>query len=101
MHKPLGNKMTEAMKVVDIAKKSGLSTHMMAYNAFGDGKDMNQIKKWIDAGAIGRLKEIHNWTNRPVWPQYSEIPTEKPPIPEGFNWDLWLGPAEMRDYHHA
>jgi len=101
MHKPLGNKMTEAMKVVDIAKESDLSTHMMAYNAFGDGKDMNQIKKWIDAGAIGRLKEIHNWTNRPVWPQYSEIPTDKPPVPEGFNWDLWLGPAEMRDYHPA
>jgi hypothetical protein len=74
---------------------------MMAYNTFGDGKDMNQIKKWIDAGAIGRLKEIHNWTNRPVWPQYSEIPTDKPPVPEGFNWDLWLGPAEMRDYHPA
>ena len=63
MHKPLGNKMTEAMKVVDMAKASKLSTHMMAYNAFGDG-NMEQIKKWIDAGAIGKLKEIHNWRDR-------------------------------------
>jgi hypothetical protein len=102
MHKPLGNKMTEAMKVVDVAKASpNLATHMMAYNAFGDGKDMNQIKRWIDAGAIGQLKEIHNWTNRPVWPQYAELPTDKPPVPDGFNWDLWLGPAQMRDYHPA
>jgi hypothetical protein len=98
MHKPLGNKMTEAMKVVDLAKASNLSTHMMAYNAFGDG-NMEQIRKWIEAGAIGTLKEIHNWSNRPVWPQYPVIPTDKPPVPDGFNWDLWLGPAEMRDYN--
>ena len=41
---------------------------------------------------IGTLREIHNWTNRPVWPQYTEIPTDQPPVPEGFDWDLWLGP---------
>ncbi len=98
MHKPLGNKMTEAMKVVDLARSSNVSTYMMPYNASADG-NMDQIKKWIDAGAIGKLKEIHNWSNRPVWPQYPVIPTDKPPIPDGFNWDLWLGPAEMRDYH--
>ena len=98
MHKPLGNKMTEAMKVVDVAKASKLSTHMMAYNSSGAG-NLALIKKWIDAGAIGHLKEIHNWSNRPVWPQYPVIPADKPPIPDGFNWDLWLGPAEMRDYH--
>ena len=98
MHKPLGNKMTEAMKVVDAARASSVSTHMMAYNAFGDG-NMDQIKRWIDAGAIGELKEIHNWTNRPVWPQYPVIPTNTPPVPQGFNWDLWLGPAEMRPYN--
>lgn len=98
MHKPLGNKMTEAMQVVDTAKALPLSTHMMAHNAFGSG-NMDQIKQWIDAGAIGNLKEIHNWSNRPVWPQYPVIPTDKPPIPDGFNWDLWLGPAQMRAYH--
>ena len=98
MHKPLGNKMTEAMKVVDMAKSSKLSTFMMAYNAFGDG-NMDQVKKWIDAGAIGKLKEIHNWSNRPVWPQYPVKPTDKPSVPGGLNWDLWLGPSEMRDYH--
>ena len=98
MHKPLGNKLIEAMQLVDAAKASPLSTHMMAHNATGYG-NMNLIKAWIDAGAIGTLREIHNWTNRPVWPQYPVIPTEKPPIPDGLNWDLWLGPAQMRDYH--
>jgi len=45
------------------------------------------------------LLEIHNWTNRPVWPQYTEIPTETPPVPAGLDWDLWLGPALARPYH--
>ena len=98
MHKPLGNKLHEAMKVVDTATASqNLATHIMAYNA-SSGSGINQAKAWLDAGAIGKLREIHNWTNRPVWPQYQEIPTERPPIPPGFNWDLWLGPAQMRDY---
>jgi hypothetical protein len=54
---------------------------------------------WINAGAIGTLMEVHNWTNRPVWPQYPEMPTDKPPVPDGFDWDLWLGPEAERAYH--
>ena len=53
----------------------------------------------IKQGVIGTLREIHNWTNRPVWPQYTEIPTDTPPVPKGFDWDLWLGPALDRPYH--
>jgi hypothetical protein len=71
---------------------------MRAYNAYAEG-DMDLIKSWIEAGAIGTLKEIHNWSNRPVWPQYPKLPTDKPAVPDGFNWDLWLGPAEERAYH--
>ena len=98
MHKPLGNKMHEAMKVVDMATaQQNIATHLMAYNS-SSNNGINQTKAWIDAGAIGRLREIHNWSSRPLWPQYLEIPTEKPPIPRGFNWDLWLGPAQWRDY---
>jgi predicted dehydrogenase len=57
------------------------------------------IAAQVKAGAIGRLREIHNWTNRPVWPQYTEIPSDAPPVPQGFDWDLWLGPALDRPYH--
>lgn len=49
--------------------------------------------------AIGPLREVHNWTNRPVWPQYTEIPTDRPPVPKGLDWSLWLGPAIDRPYH--
>ena len=54
---------------------------------------------WIHDGSIGTLREIHNWTNRPVWPQYPTLPTDTPPVPEGFDWNLWLGPERERPYH--
>jgi hypothetical protein len=60
---------------------------------------MDQVLAWIRDGSIGTLREIHNWTNRPVWPQYPTIPTDAPPVPEGFDWDLWLGPEHERPYH--
>ena len=98
MHKPLGNKLHEAMKVVDMATaQQNIATYMLAYNS-SSYSGINQVKAWIDAGAIGKLREIHNWTGRPYWPQYQDIPTERPPIPRGFNWDLWLGPSQMREY---
>ena len=98
MHKPLGNKLHESMKVVDMANaQKNIATYILAYSS-SSGNGINQTKAWIDAGAIGNLREIHNWSNRPVWPQYAEIPAERPPIPRGFNWDLWLGPAQWRDY---
>jgi predicted dehydrogenase len=94
----LGNKLHEAMKVVDMATaQQNIATHMLAYSE-SRFSTIRQAKAWIDAGAIGKLREIHNWTNRPVWPQYQDIPTEKELMPPGFNWDLWLGPAQWREY---
>ncbi|RLD69945.1 MAG: gfo/Idh/MocA family oxidoreductase, partial [Bacteroidetes bacterium] len=56
-------------------------------------------REWISQGVIGNLTEIHNWSNRPVWPQWTSNPKEGKPIPEGFDWDLWLGPVPDRPYH--
>ena len=96
MHKPLGNKMHEALKVVDTALAN--PTIATCLSAYGQNAGIDQVKAWVDAGAIGKLREIHNWTGRPYWPQYQDIPTERPPIPRGFNWDLWLGPSQMREF---
>lgn len=97
MHKPVANKVLEGIKVADMAAASPTATHLLAFNATGNS-GVNQAMAWIAAGAIGTLREIHNWTNRPGWPQFPDIPVETPPIPKGFNWDLWLGPAQMRDF---
>jgi len=95
-HKPIANRMSEFRLTVDTAKKTGLSSHLLAWSK---RPDYDTIKKWIDDGAIGKLKEIHNWSNRPVWPQWQSNPTDTPPVPKGFNWDLWLGPVPDRPYH--
>ena len=50
-------------------------------------------------GAIGTLREIHNWSMRPMWPQFATLPSDKPPVPAGFDWTLWLGPSLDRPYH--
>jgi hypothetical protein len=96
MHKPLSNRLAEARMVIETARKTKVATHYLAAN---DGANIRTIKGWIDAGAIGTLRQIHNWTNRPVWPQYPTIPTDTPPVPEGFDWQLWLGPSLDRPYH--
>ncbi len=96
VHKPLANRLTEGKKVIEMAKSSKAITHLIPWDSNGS---METVMKWISAGAIGNLTEVHNWTNRPVWPQYPDIPADKPPVPEGFNWDLWLGPEADRPYH--
>lgn len=96
MHKPLSNRLKEGKKVVDLARKSDAVTHLMPWDSNGS---MEQIMAWINSGRIGELQEIHNWSHRPVWPQYAEIPTDTPKVPEGFDWDLWLGPEAYRPYH--
>jgi hypothetical protein len=82
--------------VMDTAKQTGMSTHLLAWSK-RSGNAL--VKKWIDEGRIGTLKEIHNWSNRPVWPQWTAKPKDTPPIPDGFNWDLWLGLVPDRAYH--
>src|ERR1043166_9657553 len=96
MHKPLANRVQEARWVIETARKAKVATHFLPAS---DGALVRTIKGWIDEGAIGRWREIHNWSNRPMWPQYATIPTDTPPIPEGFDWQLWLGPSLDRPYH--
>jgi predicted dehydrogenase len=68
-----------------------------------------QINEWLWAGAIGPVHEVHVWSDRPThrgklplwWAQGIERPTDTPPVPEGLDWDLWLGPAPLRPYHPA
>jgi predicted dehydrogenase len=95
-HKPIANRISEAKLTIETARKTGMSTHLLAWS---QRPDYETIKKWIKAGYIGTLKEIHNWSNRPVWPQWQSNPKDTPPVPKDFNWDLWLGPVPERPYH--
>ena len=46
----------------------------------------------VRSGALGTVKEVHVWTNRPIWPQGGDRPKEAP-VPANLHWDLWLGVA--------
>lgn len=96
LHKPIANRLHEARMVIDTARKTGVATYFVPWDAHGS---MEPVLAWIKDGSIGTLREVHNWTNRPVWPQYDTIPTDKPAVPKGFDWDLWLGPEAERPYH--
>jgi hypothetical protein len=95
-HKPIANRIHEAKFTIETAKRTGVSTHLLAWS---QRPDYTLIKQWIDEGLIGRLKEIHNWSNRPVWQQWQANPTETVAVPKDFNWNLWLGPVPERAYH--
>jgi Oxidoreductase family, C-terminal alpha/beta domain/Oxidoreductase family, NAD-binding Rossmann fold len=94
VHKPLSNKVAEVRMVVESARNTGVATHLLAWRA-----PLTPVRQMILDGAIGELKEVHNWTDRPFWPQQLAMPTDRPPIPPNFNWDLWLGPEQDRPYH--
>ena len=96
VHKPLSNRLIEGKKVITMARNSKAITHLIPWDSNGS---METVMAWINAGAIGTLTEVHNWTNRPVWPQYPILPTETVPVPDGLDWDLWLGPEANRPYH--
>ncbi len=95
-HKPIANRLKEAKATIDLAAAKKVATHFMPWDSNGS---MEQVMTWIRDGSIGTLREVHNWTNRPVWPQYASLPTDTPPVPAGFDWDLWLGPEAERPYH--
>ena len=96
LHKPIANRLYESRLVLETSRKTKVATHFIPWGYNGS---MDTIMAWIRDGAIGTLREVHNWTNRPVWPQYQFMPTGEPPIPKDFDWNLWLGPALDRPYH--
>ncbi len=96
MHKPLGNRLLEARAVVETARATGIATHFLPAS---DGTRQKPAMDMIKNGAIGALREIHNWSSRPMWPQFASVPTDTPPVPPGFDWTLWLGPCTDRPYH--
>lgn len=62
------------------------------------GANFRRVVELIRAGAIGPVREVHNWCNRvPLGPRHR--PEETPAVPEYLHWDLWLGPAPERPYH--
>ncbi len=101
VQKPVSHSVHEARTLTEAARKHKVATQMGNQGHSGEG--IRLTCEWIWDGAIGPVREVHAWTNRPVWPQGVEVarPTDTPPVPSTLDWDLWLGPAPYRPYHPA
>jgi predicted dehydrogenase len=97
--KPLTHTIYEARRIADIARETGVATQIAVANQASEST--RQLCEWIWDGAIGPVREVKNWSSRPFWPQGVERPKETEPVPEGLDWDLWLGPAPQRPFNHA
>ena len=99
VQKPLTHDIYEARMLAKAAREEKVITQMGNQGHAGEGARL--INEWIWDGAIGDVREVHCWTNRPVWPQGIGRPQETPSKPPTMAWDLWLGPSPWRYYHPA
>ncbi|HOX39312.1 MAG TPA: Gfo/Idh/MocA family oxidoreductase [Candidatus Brocadiia bacterium] len=101
--KPLTHTVHEARLMARVAKENGVATQMG--NEGQAAEYIRAVTEYIAAGAIGKVREVHNWCDRPrggcPWPQAVERPKEEMKLPAGLAWDLFLGVAPERPYHAA
>ena len=97
--KPLTHTIYEARRMAEVARETGVATQIAVGNQASEAT--RQLCEWIWAGAIGPVREVHNWSMRPFWPQGMDLPKTTQTVPDGLDWDLWLGPAEARPFNEA
>ena len=105
--KPLTHDIYEARMLARIARETGVCTQMGIQHHSGEG--IRLTREWIEAGAIGEVRDVVAWCTlsfyppgRAAWgPKILRRPTDTPAVPSGLNWDVWIGPAPMRPYHPA
>ena len=67
IQKPLTNTLWENRQLHLAARKKGVITQMGNQGHTYEGNRVTT--EWVKAGAIGKVKAVHVWTNRPIWPQ--------------------------------
>ncbi|MBM4028153.1 MAG: Gfo/Idh/MocA family oxidoreductase, partial [Planctomycetes bacterium] len=101
--KPLAHSIYEVRKLTEAARAAKVQTQMGNQGHSSD--EIRMLCEWIADGAIGPVREVHTWSDRPVggdpWSDFPIMarPKETPPVPATLDWDLWLGPAPFRPYH--
>jgi predicted dehydrogenase len=96
--KPLTWAVHEARLMKQLAAEKKVATQM-GNRGTSEGGFRTGVET-LRSGVLGDVKEIHVWTNRPIWPQGMERPKTEP-VPKGVHWDLWIGPAKFREYHSS
>ena len=94
--KPLTHTIAEARALTLAARHHKVVTQMGNQGHADEGN--RQLCEMIWSGAIGPVREVHCWSNRPIWPSGLQRPPGSAPVPASLDWDLWVGPAPMRPY---
>ncbi len=94
--KPLTHGIWEARQLAETAKTKGIITQMG--NQAHANDHMRRCVELIRAGIVGKVKEVHCWTNRPIWPQGFQNPPTAEAVPEAIDWKQWIGPAPSVGY---
>jgi predicted dehydrogenase len=102
--KPLTHTVWEARQLTNAAREFKVATQMG--NQGQASEATRRLQEFILDDAIGPVREVHIWTDRPsnglfneYWPQGVGRPKDTPRVPDTIDWDLWLGPAPQRPYH--
>lgn len=99
VQKPLTHSVYESRVLLEASRKYKVVTQMG--NEGHSSHNVADVCELIWSGAIGKVKKVDAWTDRPIWPQGLTRPAQGMWLPEGLNWDLFIGPAAMRPYHSA
>ena len=97
--KPLAHSVWEVRQMAAAAKQHKVVTQLGNHHHASEG--YRRVAEIIQSGAIGAVREVHAWTNRPIWPQGIARPVDVQPVPAYLDWDLWLGPAPVRPFHET
>ncbi|MCL4179925.1 MAG: Gfo/Idh/MocA family oxidoreductase [Verrucomicrobia bacterium] len=97
--KPLTHSVHEARQIALAAREAGVATQMG--NQGQASESARVVAEILADGAIGPVLEVQVWCSARFWhwPPGQGRPKEQPPVPDGLDWDLWLGPAPERPYH--
>ncbi len=99
--KPMAHSVWECREMARVAKETGRATQVSVFNS--NSQPSQQVHDLLHGGAIGPVRSIDIWTKRAsaFWKQGLATPTHADPIPDGLNWDMWLGPAPMRPFSRS
>ena len=80
--------------MAEVARETKVATQVAIGNQASEATRL--LCEWVWGDAIGPVRQVVNWSSRPFWPQCIERPKEEQPVPDGLDWDLWLGPSPAR-----
>ncbi|MCP4976888.1 MAG: Gfo/Idh/MocA family oxidoreductase [Maribacter sp.] len=99
LQKPLTHSVYESRLMTKLAKKHKVATQMGNQGASGEGVAKTCEILW--SGAIGDVKKVESFTDRPIWPQGLNSPERGDWVPDTLNWDLFTGPAKMKPFNEV